>query len=91
LSDYFGVHLTVLFAQSIYEEYAQWVSIFMPKDKINILHIKRASSITITDLQILLKLRTLAIQNDIREKKDKLKEKEAQDIKNEEVLVQSLL
>jgi chromatin remodeling complex protein RSC6 len=80
-----------MFAQAVYEEYAQWVSIFIPKDKINILHAKRFSSITIADLQVLLKLRTLAIQSDIREKKDKLKEKEEQDIKNEEVLVQSLL
>jgi hypothetical protein len=86
-SSYNGIHHTITKAQLIYEETAQWVYSFIPSDKINILHIKRIRDISVVDIGILLKLRTIDKHSEIARKRRKLAEKEKQEILEEEAVV----
>jgi hypothetical protein len=74
----------------VYEETAQWVFSFTPSDKLNILHIKRIRNISVVDIGILLKLRTIDKNAEIARKRKKLAEKEKQEILEEEAVVRML-
>jgi hypothetical protein len=89
-SNYNGIHHTVTKAQLIYEETAQWVYSFIPADKINILHIKRIRDISVVDVGILLKLRTIDVNAEIARKRKKLADKEKQEILEEEAVVRMI-
>lgn len=89
-SSFNGLHHTITKAKLIYEETAQWVYTFIPADKINILHIKRIRDISVVDVGLLLKLRTLNAHSEIARKRRKLAEKEKQEILEEEAVVRMI-
>lgn len=74
----------------VYEETAQWVYSFLPSDKINILHIKRIRDISVVDISLLLKLRTLDVNAEIARKRKKIAEKEKQEILEEEAVIRMI-